>query len=318
MRRPPRESPPHVAAIGTDARLGAPPPMLWDMPPSTSVLIITGGRDEHLARVLAGLERSVPVPEDVVVVFMDQPAGAVPESTLEVVTGHVTDPHGLPLAAARNRAAALAQGEVLVFLDVDCIPASGTVGELSSEVQQHPGTLVMGTPRYLPPGWQDAVPAADSLDEGLRAVSVEHAARRHLGAGDSAEWSMVWTLVLALSATDFSALGGFDEGFRGYGAEDTDFAFRARDAGVNLRFSEATVYHQPHGVYRPPLHHFRDILVNARRFKEVHGSWPMEGWLRQFRDLGLVQWDPAGAHVEVRREPTAAEIAAALDDGSAY
>ena len=289
-----------------------------DIPPSTSVLIITGGRDQHLARVLAGLEISVPAPNDVVVVFMNQPAGAVPESTLEVVTGHVSDPDGLPLAAARNRAAALAQGEVLVFLDVDCIPASGTVGELSHEVRRHPGSLVMGTPRYLPPGWQEVVPVTESRDDGLRAVSVEHAARQHLGAGPSAEWSMVWTLVLALSASDFSALGGFDEGFRGYGAEDTDFAFRARDAGLALMFSAATVFHQPHGVYRPPLHHFQDILVNARHFKQIHGSWPMGGWLGRFRDLGLVLWDPAGAQLEVLREPTAAEIAAALDEGSAY
>ncbi|WP_236558029.1 glycosyltransferase family 2 protein [Citricoccus sp. K5] len=289
-----------------------------DIPPSTSVLIITGGRDQHLARVLAGLEISVPAPNDVVVVFMNQPTGAVPESTLEVVTGHVSDPDGLPLAAARNRAAALAQGEVLVFLDVDCIPASGTVGELSHEVRRHPGSLVMGTPRYLPPGWQEVVPVTESRDDGLRAVSVEHAARQYLGEGPSAEWSMVWTLVLALSASDFSALGGFDEGFRGYGAEDTDFAFRARDAGLALVFSAATVFHQPHGVYRPPLHHFQDILVNARHFKQIHGSWPMGGWLGRFRDLGLVLWDPAGAQLEVLREPTAAEIAAALDEGSAY
>lgn len=287
-------------------------------PPSTSVLIITGGRDAHLARVLAGLERSETAPDEVVVVFMNQPTGAVPASTLRVVTGHVDEPGGLPLAAARNRAAALARGEVLIFLDVDCLPATSAIGLLAHEVARHPAALVMGTPRYLPPGWLDDDAEALPPDQYLHEVSVDHAARRHLSPGPSHQWPLVWTLVLALPASGMAALGGFDEGFRGYGAEDTDFAFRARDAGWGLRFSAATVFHQPHGVVKPPLHHFRDILVNARRFRDVHGGWPMEGWLQQFTDLGLVDWDPEGARLEALREPTDAELAAARDETSAY
>lgn len=287
---------------------------------TTSVLVITGGRDGHLARVLAGLERANPRPDEVVVVFMNQPRGAVPPTELRVVSSHVDAPGRLPLAAARNRAARLASGEVLVFLDVDCIPSAAAVGSLAEAVRAHPGTLVMGAPRYLVPGWVREAGAATGLpDDGrLRELSVPHAARGHLGEGPTDDWHLVWTLVLAMGWADFERLGGFDEGFSGYGAEDTDFAFRARDAGLALRSSAATVFHQHHGVHRPPLHHFADILVNARRFRQVHGTWPMEGWLGQFHDLGLVEWDPDGDRLVALRTPTDAEVESARRPAAAY
>ncbi|MGD6979276.1 MULTISPECIES: glycosyltransferase family 2 protein [Citricoccus] len=287
---------------------------------TTSVLVITGGRNEHLARVITGLERATPRPDEVVVVFMNQPDGVVPATDLPVVTSHVDAPGTLPLAAARNRAARLAGGEVLVFLDVDCIPSAAAVGTLAETVRAHPGTLVMGTPRYLVPEWVQEAGAATGLpdDDRLRELSVSHPARAHLGEGPTDDWHLVWTLVLAMGSADLDRLGGFDEAFSGYGAEDTDIAFRARDAGLALRSSRATVFHQHHGVHRPPLHHFADILVNARRFRQVHGTWPMEGWLGQFRDLGLVDWDPQGDRLAVLRTPTDAEVEATRQPAAAF
>lgn len=291
-----------------------------------SVLIITGGRDAHLERVVRGLERAVPRPAEVVVVFMDQPDGQVPETDLPVVVGHVNPPDGggrLPLAEARNTAAELASRPVLVFLDVDCIPAQDAVGRLCRTVQEHPGSLVMGTPRYLEPDWlarggRAAGAAGADPDALLRELSVPHAARTHLTEGPTQDWHLVWTLVLAVSAADHARLGGFDTGFSGYGAEDTDYSFRARDAGLDLRHCGAEVFHQHHGVYRPPLHHVSDIVVNARRFRQVHGVWPMEGWLEQFEERGLVRWDREGEVLESLRTPTEAELAAARDEHRAY
>ncbi|WP_336647146.1 glycosyltransferase [Micrococcus luteus] len=290
--------------------------------PSVSVLVITGHRDEHLARAIAGLERSHRRPDQVVVVFMGQPDGRVPATDLPVTVGHVAADAGLPLAQARNRAAELATGEILVFLDVDCIPAAETVGVLATEVAAHPGSVVMGRPRYLRPGWVRDVGEADltshRADALLRRLSVPHRARAHLTAGPSDEWHLVWTLILALRRADLARIGGFDAGFTGYGAEDTDLAFRARAAGLTLRFSPAEAFHQHHGVMTPPLHHLEDILVNARRFRQVHGRWAMEGWLRAFADAGLIAWDPEGERLELLRHPTEAELTAARRDDAAY
>lgn len=300
-----------------------------------AVLVITGHRDAHLARVLQGLERQTRRPDEVVVVFMDQPDGRVLDTDLPVTVGHVAADGHLPLAAARNRAAELAGAEILVFLDVDCIPADDAVERLAADVAAHPHAMVMGTPRYLLPDWlrrtglegeaarpEEAVtdPVGGGLPEeaALRAASVPHAARADLPAGDSAEWHMVWTLVLAMRRSVLRAIGGLDEGFAGYGAEDTDLAFRARDAGLGLRFHPAEVFHQHHGVHRPPLNHLEDILVNARRFRAVHGLWPMDGWLRRFAEAGLIDWDEDGERLELVRRPSPEELTAARVEDAAY
>ena len=43
-----------------------------------------------------------------------------------------------------------------------------------------------------------------------------------------------WSLAFAVTPATHERIGGFDEGYAGYGAEDTDYAFRARAAGVGL------------------------------------------------------------------------------------
>jgi len=62
---------------------------------------------------------------------------------------------------------------------------------------------------------------------------------------------------------------GFDEAFAGYGAEDTDFGFRAREADLPLVYMGGPgASHQFHDTFDPPLHHFQDIIRNARMFRE--------------------------------------------------
>ncbi len=40
-------------------------------------------------------------------------------------------------------------------------------------------------------------------------------------------------------------------------------------------------------------------MLNANRFAQVWGWWPMTGWLEQFRDLGLVDREADGRWVTV-------------------
>ena len=156
-------------------------------------------------------------------------------------------------------------------------------------------------------------------DALLRRLSVPHRARAHLTAGPSDEWHLVWTLILALRRADLARIGCFDAGFTGYGAEDTDLAFRARDAGLTLRFSPAEAFHQHHGVMTPPLHHLEDILVNARRFRQVHGRWAMEGWLRAFADrhglfvTGSSDYHGTGKPNPIGEHTTGAEVLAEIE-----
>lgn len=271
---------------------------------SASTVVITHERDEHLLRQQDALARESGW-DEAVVCFMDQPTEPWPQPPARVRTIHLDGPD-LNLAAARNTAARVARSEVLVFLDVDCLPAPGAVTELAAQCR--PGRVVMADPHYLPPGWE---PPADPV----RAAQ-PHPRRTDLPRGRSDQWHMFWSLGFAMRADDFWTVGGFDEAFRGYGGEDTDFAFRCRDASLELWLSRARVLHQAHAVHRPPLQHLSSIVVNAHRFHDRWGTWPMEGWLTEFADRGLVSLGPD--HLDVVRLPTDEELAASLVPDAAF
>ena len=58
---------------------------------------------------------------------------------------------------------------------------------------------------------------------------------------------LFWSLSFGVSAATWDVLGGFDTGYVGYGAEDTDLAYRARSLGRSLAwFGGGTAFHQWH------------------------------------------------------------------------
>lgn len=276
-----------------------------------SVLVIAHGRTGHLRALLAGVQRSAEQPSEVVVVYMDESDPEPIQCSVPLRIHHVhsrAGEAGLPLARARNAAAAAAASPNLVFLDVDCIPSALVFTALVDAIGGEE-MLAMADPRYLTAPL-DAGTGAD--DAALLAASVQHHARARLAEDEpGARHEMFWSLGFSIKAVLFARLGGFDEGYIGYGAEDTDFAFRARAAGVPVRFVPEMLFHQHHGVHKPPLNHFAAIVANARQFHKRWGSWPMEGWLRAFAGLGLVDWEPAGSNLDVLRAPNAVQVASA-------
>ena len=75
---------------------------------------------------------------------------------------------------------------------------------------------------------------------------------------------LFWSLSFALTGDDWAALGGFDEAYTGYGAEDTDFGQRLAAAGGDLLWvGGAAAYHQHHPTETPPVQHL--ALDRAQR-----------------------------------------------------
>jgi GT2 family glycosyltransferase len=254
-----------------------------------AVVTIAAGRAEHLARQRAGLAGGTLRPSAHVVVSMGDNAlsASLAGTGVEVVT--VPGGERLPLAAARNAGAARARehADRLVFLDVDVIPGARLLERYASALQAHPGSLLSGPVAYLPAG----------VVTDLEAFPA-HPARPVPADGTVApadDPGLFWSLSFALSADSWAATGGFDEAYRGYGAEDTDFALRAERAGVPLAWVGGAVgYHQHHPVSRPPVEHLVDILTNGELFAQRWGWWPMGGWLEAFEERGLVRRDGAG------------------------
>ncbi|KQT11893.1 glycosyl transferase [Methylobacterium sp. Leaf399] len=270
-----------------------------------TVITLNKGRDDHLARLLEGLSRGAHPAECVVVEMGDAPA-PLPDPGFPV-RRIVLASDGLPLARARNAGAGAARTEHLVFLDVDCIPSQDLVASLDEDLTEVDG-LICCEIRYLPAG-----AVQDGWTEpGLRGAGFTHPVRHFppSGLARTDNPGLFWSLAFGVRKETFDRLGGFDESFDGYGAEDTDLAFRADAAGLPIVFSaRGGAFHQYHQAYDPPLQHFGDIVRNARRFHARHGLWPMDGWLDAFARMGLST--PRGDDIAILRSPTPEEIAAA-------
>ena len=271
----------------------------------TTVITLNKGRDAHLARLLEGLARG-PHPEACVVVEMGANPAPLPDLGFPIRRVHL-EAAGLPLARARNAGRRAATTERLVFLDVDCIPSADLVPSLSHDLDAADG-LICCEIRYLPAG----TVADDWTEVALRAAGHRHPVRHfpERGLARSENVGLFWSLAFGVRATTFDRLGGFDEGFDGYGAEDTDLAFRADALGIPVLFTAGGLaFHQHHLACDPPLQHFSDIVRNAARFRARHGLWPMDGWLDAFAVRGLIgsNWRDG---LTVLRHPTSDEVAA--------
>ncbi|MFY9289238.1 MAG: galactosyltransferase-related protein [Methylorubrum rhodinum] len=272
-----------------------------------SVLTLVRGRADCLRHLMQGLARQSVPPHELVIAWM-QPERTpdLPDPGCPVRHCHVPG-EPMPLAAARNRAAEAASGDLLVFLDVDCIPSPALVAAYTDAARTERG-IFLGEVLYLPPG------ATDPTD--LDRLGRIHPARPPLpeaGLRPEPDAGQLWGLSFALPAEAWRAVGGMDEGFVGYGGEETDLAARLAESGLpTFWVAGARAYHQHHPVHVPPLQHFSAILANAARFRARHGRWCMTYWLGQFSAAGLIAWDETAPAIRLLRHPEPPEIAAAL------
>ncbi|MDH7638152.1 glycosyltransferase family 2 protein [Sphingomonas oryzagri] len=272
-----------------------------------SVLTIVRNREAHLQQLAEGLRRSGRMPDELVVVDMSDDPARLDEMPFPVIVERL-DGTDLPLAKARNRAASLAQHEHLLFLDVDCIPMAGCIDGMLTAMHTADG-VVCADVRYLGPGEA----RGDWSEAELMLRGKSHPVRTFPASGIREERNpgLFWSLAFGIHARRFKSLGGFDEQFVGYGAEDTDFGFRAAKNDVPLYFvGGSVVCHQHHDTFEPPVQHVADIVRNANFFRRRWNRWPMEGWLRAFHGMGLVEWTTD--KLEFRRGPTLEETSASF------
>jgi glycosyltransferase involved in cell wall biosynthesis len=244
------------------------------MGPELSVILSTHERPDALAVSLEGVRAAAAGAGELEVVVADDGSG--PE-TAEVVrrfgasadfpVGHVRqEHHGFRLAASRNGAVRAARGEVLVFVDGDCILRPDALRlhrERCRPLRAHTGARQMLEPqetsglleRALEPWTYDFALVETMLRERRRLRRLYFAnlfyrffhlkPRPKLAAANC-----------AVHRSDFAAVNGFDERFIGWGYEDDDLARRLRRRGV--RIIDGTLdclalhlFHQIHPSHRP-------------------------------------------------------------------
>ena len=262
-----------------------------------SVCTLAHGRADHLVNLVHGLNAQTVPPGELVISVMQPDCYDLPETRFPV-RQILLGGEGIPLAAARNIAARAAYGDMLVFLDVDCIPEPNLIADYGRLLDMTDAVL-MGEVLYLPKGATD-----DGIDFArFSALGVKHADRAGPPEGvlgPCTDYRCFWSLNFAMHKAAFLAVGGFDERYVGYGGEDTDFGRMIATAGGVFNWCRgARAYHQYHPHHMPPVHHIDSVIANAARFRDKWGHFTMEHWLRAFTLMGLIALKD-GEHVRLR------------------
>jgi glycosyltransferase involved in cell wall biosynthesis len=164
-------------------------------------------------------------------------------------------------AAARNLGAAAARGRALLFLDADVWAAPGLV---SAHLAHHAGGGLLGVQgRALahPDSLTTVFMRATHLLPDLTVRNRKNLSPLH-----------VITRNFSVTAEAFRMVGGFDEGFIGYGWEDIELGIRLRDAGVALRYEPtALAYHHHVQTLEGLMHKLRESGRGAVYFWRKHG-----------------------------------------------
>jgi len=144
-----------------------------------------------------------------------------------------------------NRAARLSSAELLCPFDVDLLPAPGVLSLHRRLAAEATGMLVTGYRLNLselpdvhasPPEWLHAGDGALGPEENPSAL------RKYLLAGERFGVCPVYR------RSDWEAVGGVDERYVGWGAEDQDLTQRVVSLGRTLvRCYDLLYFHMPHG-----------------------------------------------------------------------
>ena len=248
-----------------------------------SVIVTYFEAPEALALTLAALEGQSYPNELFEVVIVDdgsRPSLAAPSDTpLQLRVVHQED-RGFGLARARNTGARAATHEILVFLDCDMMPEAGW---LTAHAR-----------------WHHA--ASDALTLGFRAhvdvagIDAETVRRRPASLGDlfagrpvqRPEWieghmertenltsdhddlfRVVTGGNLGVARDFFETVGGYDESFTRWGAEDTEFGYRAfTQGGLLVPVPEAMCWHQGEGA-EPSESEVRSLELQRAKISQL-------------------------------------------------
>lgn len=211
------------------------------MPPavrSLDVVIPTVGRPDRLHRTLTALDAQT-VDGFQTIVVADGTDAALPEELPGDPRVLVQEHAGA--AAARNRGVAAGDGELVLFLGDDMIPAPDLVeGHLAAhDAHRAETTAVLGHVDWHPGA------SGGRLLRWLDWSGIQFDYRQLAGrGGEDVGFGRFYTANVSLPRALFEAVGGFDQDHFIVYYEDIDLGYRLAQVGMELRYApDARVYH---------------------------------------------------------------------------
>ncbi|MGS0684426.1 glycosyltransferase family 2 protein [Nakamurella sp. GG22] len=228
--------------------------------PDVSVVIPYFDDQARLTLLLRSLQQQEgDVRFDVVVADDGSPEPPVIPTDLGYDCTVVTQPdEGFRAAAARNLGAEAASGEFLVFLDGDTFPTSRYLSSITGQLRESDeghGVVVVGRRRHadlraadeavvLAFLRGDCAPDCITLLEEPTWLLDGYARTDDLRSAGDEDFRLIISAVLAVDRRVWTATGGFDPDFVGYGGEDWDFGWRAWLSGAEFSYqADAVAWH---------------------------------------------------------------------------
>ncbi|ASK28266.1 glycosyltransferase family 2 protein [Neisseria chenwenguii] len=228
---------------------------------TVSLIITTYNRPDALAFVLQSALEQTRLPDEIIVA--DDGSRRDTAEVVKLFREHTDIPvrhtwrpdDGFRAAEARNRALAVAKSDYIILIDGDMLLHRAFVADHLKHARK--GRLIQGSRVLLTEGKTAAILKADSLPKlsvfsdgiekrsaalrlpPLAAFTARKGNRRHRS---------IKTCNMAFFRSDALAVNGFDNGYVGWGREDSDFAARCFHNGMkrhNLRFA-GIAYHLYH------------------------------------------------------------------------
>jgi glycosyltransferase involved in cell wall biosynthesis len=190
-------------------------------------------------------------------------------------------------ARVRNEGWRRARGEFVAFLDSDMIVARSYMRELERYFAARPDMLVISY-RYMlkePIAFED-IQSGRVFQQNYR--SLEYLEARHFDSQLHSfnlsalehPWHCVYSCNMALPRARLEQLGGFDEGYKGWGMEDTDIGYRCYRLGMRIvSHLGIEALHQYHGEAYGDLRSVEKMIEwdqNITRMYRIHPSLSRE------------------------------------------
>ncbi len=221
------------------------------MPPTLSVVIVAWNSASELQRTLPSLTAELEPGDELIVVdngshdrIAEVLAALAPAARL------IASAENLGFAAAANRGAAQARGELLLFLNPDAAPQPGFGEAIRRPWLQGRGWAA----------WQALVADRDgarinSAGNPVHFTGIVWAGRHGRALGEAppaAEVSALSGAALAIPRSSWEEVGGFAEDFFLY-HEDVDLSLRLRGRGATLGIEPAAVVNHDYQFDSSPL-----------------------------------------------------------------
>ncbi len=229
-----------------------------------SVIIPAFNAEKTLARTLHALESQTLSRQEWQAIVVDD--GSTDATASLVASFHWARGISIPhrgAAAARNRGAALARGEILLFTDADCEPQPDWIEKMLAPFDDPNVVGAKGTYRTSARGMTARFVQLEYEEKYERMRRVE-------------QIDFIDTYSAAYRREVFLTTSGFDESFPTASVEDQEFSFRLAERGCRLVFVPDAIVFHPHDASLGAYLH-RKFFIGYWKVR-VHTRHPIKVW----------------------------------------